>query len=192
MAYDEEERKRSRVVETPTARREFTETERQYAPRNDGVSTATIAVLVVVGVAVVVLFLLLITNRQANDNANLAAQQPTPAPQTTIIQQPAQQPPVIVQQPAPATQPAPIVVNPPAAGSNADIPDDLTIQAAIDRKLQDNPAFSTLDVTATVAAGKATLTGSVKTEELKRELEKAVRAVRGVKNVDNKISVVAS
>jgi uncharacterized integral membrane protein len=141
MAYDESETKRSRVVvETPTARREVTQTSREYTPERGGTSTATVAVVVVLAIGVVVLLLLLIMNRQNNDNANLAAQQQTqqqPAPQQPVIvqQQPAQQqPPVIVQQPAaPAAQP-PVIINQPSSAA-PNIPDDGSIQAEIDKRL---------------------------------------------------------
>lgn len=201
MAYDEQETKRSRVVvETPTARREVTRTEREYTPDSGGTSTATIAVVVILAIGVVVLLLLLVMNRQNNDNANLAAQQATqqPAQQPpVIVQQPApqQQPPIIVQQPgAPAAQP-PVIINPPAGGSSAagapSVPDDGSIQAAIDKRLQKDPAFAGLDITVSVVNGKAMLVGTVKSEQLKKQIEKLVFAVKGVKNVDNQILVSA-
>jgi hypothetical protein len=125
----------------------------------------------------------------------VAAQQPP----TTIVQQPApvQQPPVIIQQPAPATQPAPIIVTPPAGGttmpaesaSSANI--DSTIQAAVDKKLADDPEISTLGITATVLDGKVMLIGTVKTAELKTRIERMVKQIKGVKAVDNQISVIA-
>jgi osmotically-inducible protein OsmY len=40
-----------------------------------------------------------------------------------------------------------------------------------------------------VVNGKATLMGSVKTEAVKNQVERAVRNVKGVKSVDNQISV---
>jgi hypothetical protein len=200
MAYDESETKRSRVVvETPTARREVNRTERSYTPDSGGTSSTTIAVVVILAVGVVVLLLLLIMNRQANDNANLAAQQQTqqPAPQQpVIVQQPAQQqPPVIVQQPAaPASQPPVIVNNPPSSASSGvpNVPDDGSIQAEIDKRLQKDATLSTLDVTATVVNGKVMLMGTVKTDQLKSQVEKLVRGIKGVKNVDNKIIVSAA
>ena len=198
MAYDESETKRSRVVvETPTARREVTQTRHEYTPERGGASTATVAVVVVLAIGVVVLLLLLIMNRQNNDNANLAAQQQTqqPAPQQpVIVQQPAQQPPVIVQQPAaPAAQP-PVIVNQPApaGGSVATVPDDGSIQAEIDRRLEKDSTLTALDVTATVANGKVMLVGTVKSDSLKNQVEKLVRSIKGVKGVDNKIIVVSA
>jgi hyperosmotically inducible periplasmic protein len=195
MSYDEQESKKSRVVvETPGARREVTQTERQYLPERNGVSSGLVAVLAILVVAVVVLLILLFMNMQnnANNNANLAAQQPSPAPQTTIVQQPAQQPPIIVQQPAPATQPPPVIVNPatPNGGTAATVPNDETIQAAIDKKMQGDPMFAALDVTATVNNGKVTLVGSVKSEQMKDRIVRLVRSVKGVKSVDNQIVVV--
>jgi len=169
------------------------ETERQYAPERSGVSTAMVAALVVVSAAVVALLLLFLMTRSSNDtnNDNLAAQQ-QPAPQTTIVQQPAQQqPPVIVQQPAPASQPAPIIVNPPA-GTTASVPDDTSIQAEIDKRLEKDATLSSLVITATVLNGKVTLTGTVKTEQLKHQVERLVRAVKGVKAVDNQIVVMST
>src|SRR5260370_42506431 len=99
MAYEERGINRSRVVvETPSARREVNRTEREYVASPNGVSSATVAAVVVLAIAVVGLLALLFWTMQTNqNNANLAAQQPTPK---TIAQQPAQQAPVIVQQPA--------------------------------------------------------------------------------------------
>ena len=197
MPYDEQETNRSKVVvETPTTRREETRTEREYAPDRNGTSTAAIVVMVILAVAVIGLLLLLFMNMQSNaNNANLAAQQ-QPTPQT-IIQQPAQQPPIIVQQPVPATQQAPIIVNPPAVapagGANAkSVPDDGSIQAAIDKKLQSDSTLSTLDVIASVQNGKVLLIGKVKSDQLKSQVEKTVRAIKGVQSVDNQITVAST
>jgi len=115
----------------------------------------------------------------------------------TVIEQPApaQQPPVIIQQPAPATQPAPIIVTPPAGGAtmpteSASANIDSTVQAAIDKRLADDPEFSTLGLTVSVIDGKAMILGTVKTEDLKSRVERAVKAIKGVKAVDNQITVI--
>jgi hypothetical protein len=197
MAYDEEQAKRSRVVvETPTSKREVVESESVRTPERSGISAGMVGVLVVVAIAIItVLVLFWMSNQPTNDaNANLAAQQQPAPPQTTIVQQPAaQQPPVIIQQPAPATQPAPIVVNPgvPAGGAATNPNDDSTIQAAIDKQLADDSTLSTLGITATVVNGKVTLLGSVKNDGLKNQVERMVRRIKGVKAVDNQISVIA-
>ena len=195
MSYDEEQAKRSRVVvETPTARREVEHSEAVRVPERSGVSATTVGVLVVLVVALVTILVLLLMNNQSTDsvNANIAAQQPTPVPQTTIIQQPAQQqPPLIIQQPAPVTQPAPIIVTPPASsGGTSTGTDDSAIQADIDKRIADDPTLSTLGITASVLNGKVLLIGTVKSEALKAQVERMVKSVKGVKSVDNQITVM--
>jgi hypothetical protein len=191
MAYQEQQAESKRVVvETPNARREVVHSEAIRYPERSGVSGAVLAAIVVGVIALATIIILFVLNQQQNDaNANVAQ---TP-PQTTIVQQPAQQPPIVVQQPAPVTQPAPVIINgqpAPAGGSTTSTgPDDGSIQTAIDKKLNDDPVFSSLGITATVLNGKVTLMGSVKTEALKSQVERAVRNVKGVKSVDNQISV---
>ena len=194
MAYDEEQARRSRVVvETPNERREVVHT--QSVRDNSGISAGMVGVLVVVAIALITMLVLFwMSSQPATDNANLAAQQPT-----TVVQQPApvQQPPVIIQQPAPATQPAPIIVTPPAGGTTApststdSVSIDSTIQAAVDKKLADDPEVSALGITASVVNSKVMLIGTVKTEAMKAQIEKMVKQVKGVKAVDNQISVIA-
>ena len=196
MAYDEEQARRSRVVvETPNERREVVHSQSVRTPDNSGMSAGMVGVLVVVAIALITMLVLfwLSSQPQTTDNANLAATQQQP---TTIVQQPApaQQPPVIIQQPAPATQPAPIVVTPPAGGATApteSVNMDSTIQTAVDKKISDDPEISTLGITASVIDGKATLIGTVKTAALKTQVERLVKSVKGVKSVDNQISVIA-
>ncbi|MDQ3472470.1 MAG: BON domain-containing protein [Acidobacteriota bacterium] len=191
MSYDEQEARKSRVVvETPTTRREVTHTEAVRGDR-DGVSGATVGVIVVVAIALVTILILFLMSGQ-NDvaNDNLALQQQPVQPSTTIVQQPAaQQPPVIIQQAPPATQQAPIIVTQPAAGGTTSGPDDSTIQSEVDKRILDDPNLSTLGVTVSVIGGKATLIGSVKSETIKSQFERLVRAVKGVKDIDNQIIV---
>ena len=193
MAYDEEQARRSRVVvETPSERREVVHSQSVRTPDNSGISAGMIGVLVVVAIALITMLVLFwLSTQPTTENSNLAAQQPT------VIEQPApvQQPPVIIQQPAPATQPAPIVVTPPAGGTTTmpteSVNMDSTIQATIDKRLMDDAEFSTLGITASVINGKVTLLGTVKTEALKGQVERAVKQIKGVKEVDNQISVIA-
>lgn len=190
MAYEEEQARRSRVVvDTPTSRREVVQTEAVRTPDRSGVSAGMVGVLVVVAIALLTMLVLFWMNSQpaTDPNANTVAQQPP-----VVVQQPApaQQAPVIIQQPAPATQPAPIIVNPPAGGSTANANIDSTIQAAIDKQLLDDPTFSSLGITASVIDGKVTLMGTVKTEALKGDVERMVRRIRGVKGLDNQILVM--
>lgn len=192
MAYDEEQARKSRVVvETPNERREVVHS--QSVRDNSGISAGMVGVLVVVAIALITMLVLFWMNSQptTDETATLPAQQQP----TTVIQQPAaQQPPVIIQQPAPASQPAPIIVAPPAGGSTAPATEsaanmDSTVQAAIDKRLTDDPIFSTLGITASVLDGKVMLIGTVKTEALKGDIERAVRQIKGVKSIDNQIIV---
>jgi hypothetical protein len=151
-----------------------------------------VGVLVVVAIALITMLVLFwMSNQQTVDpNANTLATQQQPT--TTVVQQPAQQPPVIVQQPAPVA-PAPVIISPGTAsgGTTAENPNaDSTINAKIDKRLADDPVFSSLGITATVINGKVTLIGSVKTEAMKSQVEKMVREFKGVKEVDNQISVI--
>jgi len=198
MAYEEQQAEHRRiVVETPSARREEVHSEAvRYPDRSGGVSGAALAAIVIGVIALAAIIILFVMNQQQNAvNANTTAQQQPPQ---TIIQQPAQQqqPPVIVQQPAPAQQ-APVIINgQPAPATNggsttssANVPDDSTIQAAVDKKLSNDPQLSSLGVTATVTSGKVTLIGMVHSQAEKSQVERAVKAVKGVKSVDNQISV---
>jgi BON domain-containing protein len=186
MAEREAEHRRI-VVETPTARREVEHTE-AVRHSDSGISGAALAAIVVGVIALAAILILFMMNQQQAANDNLAAQQPT-----TIVQQPAQQPPVIVQQPATTTQQPPVIINnPPATGGSAATTsgnDDSNVQAAVDKKLSDDPTLAGLGITVTVMNGKATLLGMVKTEALKAQVERAVRSVKGVTTIDNQISV---
>ena len=195
MAYDEEQARKSRVVvETPGERREVVSSQSVRTPDNSGISAGMVGVLVVVAIALITMLVLFWLSSQPTTDPNLTAQQPAP---TTVVQQPApvQQPPVIIQQPAPATQPAPIVVTPPAGGG-ATMPAesvnmDSTIQDAVDKRISDDPEISTLGITATVLNGKVMLVGTVKTEEMKSRIARMVKQIKGVKEVDNQIIVIA-
>ena len=188
MAEREAERRRI-VVETPNARREVEHTEAVHYPERNGISGAAMAAIVVGVIALAAIIILFVMNQQQT-NENATAQQQPP---TTIVQQPAQQPPVIVQQPPAATQPAPVIVNnPPSGGTSAGTTsgtDDSAIQTAVDKKLNNDPTLSTLGITATVLNGRVTLTGVVKSAALKAQVERAVRNLKGVKSVDNQISI---
>jgi BON domain-containing protein len=196
MSYDEEQARRSRVVvETPSERREVVHSQSVRSDDRNGISAGMVGVLVVVAIALITMLVLFWMSTQPTTDTVATAPQPT----TTVVEQPApvQQPPVIIQQPAPVTtQPAPIIVTPPAggttAGSSADSAAnmDSNIQTAIDKRLMDDPAFSSLGITATVLNAKVTLLGTVKSEELKTQIEQMVKQVKGVKQVDNQITVL--
>src|ERR1051326_4442972 len=194
MAYQERESEHRRiVVDTPSGRREEIHSEaRQYPERSGGVSGAAMAAIVVGVIALAAIIILFVMNQQQSAvNANTTAQQQPPQ---TIIQQPAQQPPVIVQQPAPVQQQPPVIINGQSApatsgGATTSGPDDSTIQTAVDKKLTNDPALSSLGITATVMNGKVTLIGMVHSQADKDQVERAVRLIKGVKSVDNQITV---
>jgi flagellar basal body-associated protein FliL len=189
MTNQETEHRRI-VVETPTARREEVHSEAVHYPERNGVSGGALAAIVIGVVALAAIVVLFVLNQQQTAvNDNMTAQQQPPQ---TIVQQPAQQqPPIIVQQPAPATQPAPVIIQsaPPAGSTTTTGPDDSTVQAAVDKKFSDDPKLSALGVTATVMNGKVTLMGSVQNAADKSLAERVVRNVKGVKLVDNQITV---
>lgn len=205
MSYDEQQQRKSRVVvETPAARREVVETQVSRVPERRGMSGGAVAALVIGAVALVTILFLFLMNRQDELNANnvRVATAPTPIQQPpVIVQQPTtQQPPVIVQQPAAPTTAAPIIVTPPPTSTSSSTTtttapsgtDDASVQSSVDKKLSDDATLGSLGILATVIDGKVTLTGSVNSEDLKTRAERLVKAVKGVKRVDNQITVTGA
>jgi hypothetical protein len=208
MSHDEEQQRRSRVVvETPTARREevYTRTTRTPDYERGGFSTATVAIVALVAIAATALILFFWMNSgtdATNTNVNIATAPPTPLPTVptplVVQQQPVQQPPIIVQQPA-QTQPAPVVIEQPAPATSAPAvttttappantgADDATLESRINKSYTDDPNL--VGITVTVVGGKATLIGSVKSQSLKDRAERLANAVRGVRSIDNKLMV---
>ena len=198
MSYDEEQARRSRVVvETPSERREVVHSQSVRSDDRNGISAGMVGVLVVVAIALITMLVLFWMSTQPTTDSTVAT---APVPTTTVVEQPApvQQPPVIIQQPAPVTtQPAPVIITPPAGGSTAGSSNtesaanmDSTIQTEIDKRIMNDPTFSTLGITTTVINAKVTLLGTVKTETLKTQIEQLVKQVKGVKQVDNQITVL--
>ncbi len=195
MSYDEEQQRKSRlVVETPTARREVTQTQTTRIPEPRGISTGAIVAIVIAAVALTSLAFILLTSRDdptANANERIVTA-PTPAaPSTTIIQQP-------VPQQTPFVQQAPIIISPPMTSTAAPAPsavatptpiEDTTVQAEVSKKILDDTELSAADIKATLSRGRATLTGTVNTASLKRRAEQVARTVKGVRSVDNQIII---
>jgi hyperosmotically inducible periplasmic protein len=205
MSYDEQQQRKSRVVvETPAARREVVETQVSRVPERRGMSGGAVAALVIGAVALVTILFLFLMNRQDELNANVrVATAPTPIQQQppVIVQQPTtQQPPVIVQQPAAPATAAPIIVTPPPTSTSSSTTtttapsgtDDASVQSSVDKKLSDDATLGSLGILATVIDGRVTLTGSVNSEDLKTRAERLVKAIKGVKRVDNQITVTGA
>jgi hypothetical protein len=131
-------------------------------------------------------------NQQNNTNTETPVTAAQPQQQPIIVQQPAQAPqqPIVVQQPGTSQ---PVVIQQPATQTSApsDGTDDGSIQSNIDRKILEDPALASLGVIALVVDGKVTLTGSVNSEAMKTKIERLVNSVKGVRTVDNKITVGA-
>ncbi|MDT4969458.1 MAG: hypothetical protein QOJ64_4195 [Acidobacteriota bacterium] len=201
MVYDEEQSKRSRVVvETPTARREVIRTSAARVPDRRGLSGGVVAAIVISSVALVTLLFLFILNRQNTDtavNSNVRTETTATPLQPLVVQQPAQQqqPPIIIQQPGTTTSQPPIIIEQPAPATAPASParsgatDDAAIQSEIDKRMSEDSALSTVAVTATVSGGKVTLIGTVDSSPIKAQVERLVRAIRGVKTVDNQVIV---
>jgi len=65
--------------------------------------------------------------------------------------------------------------------------DDANMQEVATRRLSDDPDMATVSLT--ISAARAILTGTVNSEATKAKAEQIVKAVRGVKSVDNQIVV---
>lgn len=210
MSYDEEQTRRSRVVvETPEERREVVSQQTvRYPEDRGGHSTAmvvTIALLAIAATAIIFLFLTNSRDDSSQVNVNLrAGTQPTPMTQAPVVvtQPPVQPTPIIITQPAPVTQtqPAPVIIQapppttttaPPAStgSSSSGVLDDSALRQKIDKAYEDDTELSSLGIIATVTNGKATLTGTVSTDALKRKAERLAHAIKGVTGVDNQITV---
>src|ERR1051325_11312511 len=160
MAYDEQQARHSRVV-VETPTEKREVVSSQSVRTPDNSGISAGMVGVLVVVAIALITMLVLFWMSSQPASDQNA--------NMVAQQPQQQP--IIQQ-APAQQP-------PA-----------TIQLSIDKQLTDDPKFSSLGITATVLNGKVTLLGTVKTEAAKSDVEKMVRRTKGVKDVDNQISVI--
>src|SRR3954467_7582460 len=205
MSYDEEQTRRSRVVvETPNERREVVQHQTvRYPEERRGFSTGmavTEALLAIAAKAIIFLFL---TNSRGDSETNVnirtAATQPTPMSPPVIVSQPATQPtPIIITQPPPVTtQPAPVIIQAPPASTTTTAPpattapanDDASLQAKLDKALTDDTELSAAGVMATIINGRASLTGTVNSDALKRKAERLAYAIKGVTGVDNHITV---
>jgi hypothetical protein len=189
MDSNEETVQKQVVVDNAGQRSEVVIERTQRGPRESGVSTATVVLIAILALTAVGVVFYIVSNRNANElanrNANLAIA--SQAPPTTIVQQPApaQQAPVIIQQPAPV-QPAPVIIEQPNPRDSAS--DDANMQEVATKRLNDE-----LDMTAVsiaISNGRAVLTGSVNSLVTKAKAEQIVKAVRGVKSVDNQIVVL--
>ncbi len=190
MQPNEETIQKHVVVNSPGQRSEVLTERTQNGPRESRVSVGTIAIIAVIAITVIAVVLYIVSNRNANEsanrNANLEAASQTnhQAPPTTIVQQPAQQAPVIIQQPA-SGQPAPVIIQQPNQRDSAS--DDANMQDVATKRLAEETDLNAVFITITDA--RAVLTGTAYSAATKAKAERLVKAVRGVKSVDNQIVV---
>jgi hypothetical protein len=191
MDSSEETVQKHVVVDGAGQRREIVTERTLRGPRASGLSTGTVAIIVILAIVAIASLYYVVRNRNANElanrNANLqAVNQTQPA---TIVQQPAlaQQAPVAIQQPAPAQQ-APVIIQQPNSRDTAS--DDANMQEVASKRLNDDANMFAVSIT--INEARAVLTGTVDSATTKAKAEEMVRAVRGVKSVDNRIVVSGS
>jgi len=189
MDSSEETVQKRVVVNSPYQRSEILTERTERGPREPRSSTGTIAIVAVIAIAAIAIVLYIVSNRNANESANrnanldVASQAQPPPP---IVLQPAQQAPVIIQQPA---QQAPVIIQPaePSQRQNTSANDDANMQDIATKKLAEDSNMA--GVVMTITDARVVLTGTVNSPATKAKAELIVKAVRGVKSVDNQIVV---
>jgi hypothetical protein len=189
MDSNEETVQKHVVVNSPYQRSEVLTERTERGPREPRSSTGTIAIVAILAIAAIAVVLYLVSNRNANESANRNAnlEVANQAPPTTIVQQPAQQAPVIIQQPA---QQAPVIIQQPAQPSqreNTSANDDANMQDIATKRLAED--LNMAGVVMTITDARVVLTGTVDSAATKAKAEQVVKGVRGVKSVDNQIVV---
>jgi len=191
MDSNEEKVHKRVVVNSPGQRSEVLTERVQSGPRESRVSAGMVAIIAILAITAIAAVAYIVINRNANEsanrNANLEASQTDSRQPTTIVQQPAPQAPVIIQQPA---QPAPVIIQQPAETSqrqNTSANDDANMQEIATKRLAEDVNMAGVFMTITDA--RVVLSGTVNSAATKAKAEQLVKAVRGVKSVDNQIVV---
>jgi hypothetical protein len=192
-----------RRIDVPIASREQSgrgrSVERQYRQTGNEVRRAWIDAAIVIVSTLLTTVLLLAISGQIRDTtaADLIAQSPAPLPEQ-LATQATPRPSVSPSpdhEPTPSAQPSRANATPAqqeATPASVGELDDTEIQAAVDKKLEDDPRLSLLGITATVSDGKVILVGTAPSDEMKSKVEKLVRAIKGVKQIDNQIVVISN
>ena len=155
------------------------------------------AAIVIATTLVTTLLLLLISGQLRDSTAgSLIARSAAPALDPVVTGQPApEQSSINHPTPSPSANratPSPTAaVADPENDATTNVTDDTTIKAAIDKKLQDIAELSPYAITITISRGSVTVVGTVPSDEVKEKIEKLVRAVKGVKQIDNQVVVVS-
>jgi hypothetical protein len=190
MDSNEETVQKHVVVNSPGQRSEVLTERTERGPRESRLSPGTVAIITVLAITAIAAIFYIVSNRDANESANRNANldAASQAPPTTIVQQPAQQAPVIIQQPA--AQQAPVIIQQPAQPSqreNTSANDDANMQDIATKRLAED--LNMTGVVMTITDARVVLTGTVNSAATKAKAEQIVKAVRGVKSVDNQIVV---
>ena len=189
MDSNEERLQKHVVVNSPGQRSEVLTERVQSGPRESRVSAGMVTIIAILAITAIAAVFYIVINRSANEsanrNANLEASQTNSRQPTTIVQQPAQQAPVIIQQPA-----QPVIIQQPAEPSqrqNTSANDDANMQDIATKRLAEDANMAGVFMTITDA--RVVLSGTVNSAATKAKAEQWVKAVRGVKSVDNQIVV---
>jgi hypothetical protein len=147
-----------------------------------------VAISVVAAAAFATFLALFLTSRPYDPmNSTFDAQQGIPQAPIAMQSSPKSSPtPTAQQTPNPATQ----ETTGPAGEASNPVPDDAGIQAQIEQALSSDAVLAQLDVSTIVEGGRVTIIGSVRSIELKQRVERTVRSVRGVVNIDNQLAVI--
>lgn len=183
-----------RRIVVPTAARPRRPLNNQRSTKPEWMNGALADTAIVIGVMLATTLFLLLLSGQLHDTtagdliAKSAAPLPlnTTSPDQTALSHPTPSPRFTSTAPSPSPTATPAIDE-----STANVPDDAAIQEAIDKKLQSSAELSSLNVIATVTAGKVVVVGSVASDELKEKVERLLRSVKGVRQVDNQIAVVS-
>ena len=169
----------------------------QQGPREVGLSPATIIVIAILAILAIGVVFYVVNNKNENEAANrdatmestrMQAEAQARAQQSAAAAAQKSQPPVIIQQQPMATQAPPVIVQQAAPPTDTrNVMDDSTMQELATKRLADESDMSAISVS--VLDGKATLRGTVDAANLKSKAEKIVRSVRGVKSVENTITI---
>ena len=196
MESNEKVEQRRVVIDSPGERREIVTERSESMPRESGISAGMVAIIAIVAIFAVGAVVYFVSSRNANESANrnanldLASQtNNAQAPPTTIVQQPAAPAPVIIQQPA-AAQQAPMIIQQPAQASRDTASDDANMQEVATKRLTEEPGMASVSIS--ISNAEAVLIGSVNSAATKAKAERVVRAIRGVKSVDNQIVIIGA
>ena len=196
MESNEKVEQRRVVIDSPGERREIVTERSESMPRESGISAGMVAIIAIVAIFAVGAVVYFVSSRNANESANrnanldLASQtNNAQAPPTTIVQQPAAPAPVIIQQPA-AAQQAPVIIQQPAQASRDTAADDANMQEVATKRLTKEPGMASVSIS--ISNAEAVLIGSVNSAATKAKAERLVRAIRGVKSVDNQIVIIGA